>query len=431
MAFRFRSVLLLSGALLAVSSVAFADDLLETLARKGVLTPEEYEQIKAQERARARLVMDDGLKLASGDGTWSVQVGTLQQFDYAAYDDKRLDLADGSELRRSRLSVSGVFLKDWQYRAEYEFATGNAAVTDAYLVYTARKPFLVTLGQFKVPFGLEALSPDRASTFMERALPFYLPPLTRAPGVMLSTSGAAWQMAGGVFGEPVGNAQAGDEGWGLAGRASAAPVLTGTDVVHLGAAVMWRDPTQDNSTNTSGPKFDTVRFRAKPESDVLTQRFVDTGEIPDVRHYTLEGLELLAEHEALSFEGEFQHVQVARAVGGDLDFSTWYAQFAWTLTGEARPYRPERGILDVIRPRHDVGATGWGAFELAARYSELDLTDRGVVGGEEHDATAALSWYLNPYVRVSANYVKVLKVEGGAFDGEQPSIYQMRLQLAI
>ena len=410
-----------------------ADELLETLAQKGVISMEEYEKLKTQRKASPTVVTDDGFRIASGDGGWSVQVGALQQLDLAAYNDDEVDLSDGTEMRRSRLSVAGTFLKDWQYRVEYEFATSSAALTDAYVTYNAYKPVVVTLGQFKPPFGMEALSQDKSATFMERALPFYLvsPVVVRAPGAMLSSSGTQWSAAVGVFGEPVGNAQGGDEGYGAAARATYAPLSIGSRIVHLGLSGQWRDPTQDNSTNTTGAKFDTVRFRAKPESNILAQRFVDTGELADVKNYSFAGVEFAAQYDALSLQTEYQQVSVQRGAPANLDFDTWYAQLACTLTGEARPYRVDRGVFEGIKPAKNFGASGWGAFEVAARISELDLTDGPVTGGRERNATAAVSWYLNPFLRVSANYVKVLDVKGGAFDGEEPSIWQMRLQIAI
>lgn len=47
------------------------------------------------------------------------------------------------------------------------------------------------------------------------------------------------------------------------------------------------------------------------------------------------------------------------------------------------------------------------------------------------DATAALNRYPNTVVRVSANLVRVLAVDGGPFDDDEPTIFQLRLQLAL
>lgn len=436
-----KACVLCTVALLSVvaSSAALAkDELLETLAQKGVISADEYEKLKAQApKPGPVLSTDEGFKLSSADGSSSLQIGTLQQIDLAVYDaDGPVDLADGSELRRSRISVSGVFLKDWQYRAEYEFGTAATLtpITDAYVVYTALKPVTVTVGQFKPPFSLEALTSDKGSTFTERALPFNLisPLLVRLPGAMVASYGAHWTLSGGLFSEPLGNNQSGDEGWGAAARGTYAPVVSSTHLVHLGLGLQWHEPTADNSTNTMGPKSSAVRFRARPESNELAQRFVDTGELIDIKDYRFIGPEFAGVFGPASIQGEYDRVTVERENGQHhLDFNSWYTQVAYTLTGEVRPYKSDRAIFDIIRPTHNFGSDGWGAFEIAARLSEIDLNDGSVIGGRERDATAGLSWYLNPYMRVSANLVKVLKIDGGSFDGQEPTVYQMRLQLAI
>ncbi|MGQ0622653.1 MAG: OprO/OprP family phosphate-selective porin [Panacagrimonas sp.] len=427
-------VLIAAAAALSMPVAKAADDLLETLAQKGVITLEEYEKLKAQRKTAPTVSTDEGFRIGSGDGAWTVQPGALQQLDIAGYDADKVDLSDGTEMRRSRLSLGGTFFKDWQYRVEYEFATGASALTDAYVAYTALKPVTVTLGQFKPPFGMEAVTQDKSATFMERALPFYLvsPLIVRAPGAMLGTSWAKGSVAAGVFGEPIGNAQSGDEGYGAAARASFAPFLEGSHLVHLGLGAQWRNPTADNFTDaTTGEKFETVSFRAKPESNILSQRLVDTGTIRKVKDFSFAGVELAGQWDAVSLQAEYQQVHVSRDDLGGLDFDTGYAQLAWTLTGEPRPYRVDRGVFEGIKPKNNFGKDGWGAFEVAARFSTLDLSDDTVKGGRERNATAALSWYLNPFLRLSANYVKVTEVKGGVFDGEEPSIWQMRLQLAI
>ena len=47
----------------------------------------------------------------------------------------------------------------------------------------------------------------------------------------------------------------------------------------------------------------------------------------------------------------------------------------------------------------------WGSFEVAARYSYLDLNDEFVRGGKMWDITAGINWYLFPNTRLSLNYV--------------------------
>src|SRR5688572_4104306 len=89
--------------LAACGSAAAKDDLLEILAQKGVITADEYQKLKAQQKNTVTVNTDEGFKIVSGDGAASLQVGTLQQLDGAVYKDDIADLSDGTEARRSRI----------------------------------------------------------------------------------------------------------------------------------------------------------------------------------------------------------------------------------------------------------------------------------------------------------------------------------------
>ncbi|NKF21195.1 OprO/OprP family phosphate-selective porin [Solimonas marina] len=427
---------LCSVAAVAAPAHAANPDLLDTLKQKGILSDDEYRQLRDQQQhdqattPGATFSADKGLTLATADGAYTLQFGIFQQLDFAAYDADGSDLADGSQLRRSRIALGGKLGSDWQYRFQYEFAKGSASITDAYVTYAGFKPLTVKLGQAKLPFSMESLSSASTTTFMERGLPAYvISPILRAPGVQLSSTGRHWSLAGGVSGEPLGNSSSGDEGWGIAARATFAPYVANHRVVHLGAGINWRKPTQDNSGTT--PSTSAVTFSGKPESGQAPS-FVSTKAMLDVGSYRLSNAEFAAALGAASLQSEYLWINVQRDNGqDDLAFSSWYAQLAYTLTGEARPYSVSKGSFGAIVPNTPFGAQGWGAFEVAARMSQLDLDDGSVTGGNERDLTFGLSWYLNRYLRVSANVVKVLKVDGGSYDGQKPVAYQMRLQFSI
>lgn len=111
------------------------------------------------------------------------------------------------------------------------------------------------------------------------------------------------------------------------------------------------------------------------------------------------------------------------------------------LTGEQRTYKGDKGLFDGIKPARNIDQGGIGAWEIALRLAEIDLNDGSPVsqsgqfvpevnGGKERNATLALNWYLNPFLRISTNYVKVLDIEQGPFDGKDLDAFQARFQLA-
>jgi len=106
-----------------------------------------------------------------------------------------------------------------------------------------------------------------------------------------------------------------------------------------------------------------------------------------------------------SLQGEYIHSAVDSEQAGDPDFSGFYAYASYFLTGEHRPYKNTAGKFSRVKPKKNFGAGGPGAWELAARYSHLDLNDEDIEGGELDDITVGLNWYLNPNTRIMWNYV--------------------------
>lgn len=99
-------------------------------------------------------------------------------------------------------------------------------------------------------------------------------------------------------------------------------------------------------------------------------------------------------------------------VGGD--FYGAYGQASWFLTGECRNYKRSEGVFDRVTPftnfwlvRGGNGLdAGWGAWELAARWSYLDFTDGpSANAGQQNDLTLGVNWYWKPYTRMMFNWI--------------------------
>lgn len=370
-------------------------------------------------------VKDGHLKIASNDGRFAVEAGGRLQFDAAFFDADESSFGNGSEVRRTYLYLAGQVFDDWQFKNEIDFAGNGASIKDAYLRYTGMSA-AITIGNFKEPFSLEELTSNKFTTFMERALPNVFAP-ARNLGIAAAAHGAAesgeamvWTAALGVFGEGIDTLREDDEGVGVTGRFSLAPLASGDRLLHLGAALSYRD-TGDSKT---------LRFRQRPESHIADRRLVDTGTIDGINSLFRVGAEAAAVYGPFSVQGEYIRSSLDRELARDPVFSGYYVYASWFLTGESRAasYSKSGGVFGRMGPTSPLGS-GPGAFELAVRFSHLDLNDAGIGGGEQDNLTIGLNWYPISHVRFMANYVKVLDVEGGPNNGDEPNVFQLRAQV--
>ncbi len=356
------------------------------------------------------------LKVTSKDGDFEFQLGGRLQVDAAYYDDDLTDLGSGAELRRARLFMQGRLYRDWAFKNQIDFADNGVSVKDAYLQYSALKPVKITVGNHKEPFSLEALTSSKYATFMERGLPNAFAP-DRTLGLSASTGADNYSAALGVFSDGLDSGETNDSGFGVTGRLTFAPWAEETRALHLGLAGSYR-------SNVDGG---TVQFRAQPESHVTDVRLVDTGAMTGVDDFWRLGPELALVYDSFSLQGEYFYTGVNRgmdALGNSFrnpSFDGWYVYLSWFLTGEARNYSASKGTFGRTK------ATD--AFEVALRYSTIDLNDEEVRGGEEDNFTVALNYYFNPHLRWMLNYVHAEVDQDGAGADEDANIVQTRLAI--
>ncbi len=355
------------------------------------------------------------------DGDFKFRLGGRIQTDAASYAEDGLRQNDGTELRRVRLFAQGTLWHDWNYKLQYDFTgSGINGLQDAYIDYSGFKPVSIRVGHFKEPFGLQNITSSKYVAFTERALISAFSP-GRNIGVQLGSHGKNWSLKAGLFGQGRDGAVAdNDEGMGVSARGTFSPKLAETTRLHLGAAISYR--------NTGS--IDKVRFRERPESHVTNQRLVDTGSI-NADDFTRFGLEAALISGPFSLESEYNYLDLNRVNNAmpDLGFSGYYVQGSWFITGESIPYNAEKGTFGKPHLNSIVGKGGMGAWQLALRFSSLDLTDADINGGEEQNLTIGLNWYTTPNIRLSANYVNVLNINGGPAAGDEPDAFQVRAQV--
>ena len=366
----------------------------------------------------------EGLRLESQDGDFKLKLGGRTAVDAAWFDDDtELQQAfgnqqDGIGFRRAYLYMSGL-INGWiEYKSEYEFAGSEVGFEDVYVGFT-KIPYLgkVRFGHIDEGFGLELRTSNRHTTFMEPALTHAIIPGTET-GVLaknlIMDDRVFFNF--GIFRDTNRGRHSGDGGYNVTGRLVGLPIKSddNTELVHLGISGSHRNP--------DGP----VRFSSKPESDLSNFRYVDTGNI-GVDDEDLLGLEFAWIHGPLSFQSEYVLDSVDTQQGGDANISAWYAFVSYFLTGESRFYDLGSATFDRPKVKKNFREGGPGAWEVAARYSSINLEDNIAHGGKQDDVTLGLNWYFNPNTKLMFNYIRAL-VDHDNYDGNL-DLFQMRAQI--
>ena len=384
-----------------------------------------------QDSSTIRVYWKEGLRLDSPNEEFKFRIGGRIQADFASFSaNSGLEgdvgaLRDGVEFRGARLGVQGTIHNNIDYKAEYDF-TGDvldglnegASFKDVY-VGIRNIPVLgaIRIGHQKEPFSMEGLTSSRFTMFQERSSGTAFIP-ARNTGIVIRNQplNKRISLAAGLFKTSADKGTAiGDGGFNFTTRFAGTPMFEdgGRKLVHLGIAY-----SRQNSF------FGLLRFRERPEAH-LAPRFVNTG-VFRARKYQLVGIEGAFVAGPFSTQGEYIHNWVDATASGNPRFKSGYVQGSFFLTGENRRYSQDKAVFDRPRPAKNFfnGTGGFGAWEVAARYSKLDLNDAFVAGGEMNNFTLGLNWYLNPNTRWMFNYVL-----SDVKDLDNANIFQLRFSV--
>ena len=419
------------------------EELLRTLHDEGRLSDEAYQKLQKRHRKEQKrngssnggpkdweFGWKNGLRFSRNDGRHKFKIATQFQNDWALidYDSGTArsegisdeDLFNGTEFRRARVALSGKLYDRFGFNLKVDFSEGSAELKGAWLSVEDLGPLgTLTIGQFKEPFSLEFQTSSKYITFMERGLPNALSP-GRGTGFQFSNAPLdkrmTWTVAAVRQTDDVGGDFSGDVAYDVGARVTALPFYNkdGSHYTHVGMSYVHQF--------RSGAE--TVRYRARPESN-LAERVLSTGRLP-TRGQDLLGLELAHVAGPLSLQAEFIGSAVNSRGEGEQFFWGAYGMATFALTGEHRVYKMKTGSFGRMEPLHNFNPEKghWGAWEVAARVSYLDLNDNGVRGGLLRDITAGVNWYLNPNFRWMVNYVFSDQKGAGA-----THIGQMRFQV--
>jgi phosphate-selective porin OprO/OprP len=350
------------------------------------------------------IIIDRGNWLSQNDAS-RIQpgIGDLSEFD-------------GGTIRGFRFGVGGTikFKRPWVYSiggAANAFDLGfDSEDTNSFTFFDYRidipisDDMTLSVGKQKEPVSLErSMTLIQAPTQERTAAADAMMP-SRNVGVVLSGMAmdrrVTW--ASGLFNDWFDAGESfSDSASQAVGRVTWLPVISEdeSNLIHLGAGIRYTDAKQG------------LRYKSRPEVG-NAPNFVDT-DFFDADSSTLYSLEAAWRNGPYWLTAEYVSNDIDAPSLGNPTFSGFHVGGTWSLTGEMRPYNRRSGVLGSIPVAQDIYQGGHGAVELGIRWSEVDLTDAAVDGGEMQIATLGVSWWLSTKFSLSLNYESIWHNRGG------------------
>jgi phosphate-selective porin OprO/OprP len=421
-------------------------------------------------------VANGRLQIASADGRFTAALRATVQYDVGYYMQNArtrafangADLSSGSNFRRAQLGLQGKVFGDWSYYVNIDYGSGGSTGTEtpghiqqAYIQYDGFGPFVFRIGAHPPSTGLDDSYASTDQLLMERS----------APGDLTRN------MAGGDGRDSIEFLYIGDRLYGsfaytgdkvqettllsdeqqaVVGRIAYSPVVNadwrwvvsvaGTDVFRPG----------DSTGALNSPRPFALSNPSELNVDDNSTKLVslppaNAANVTDAWNWNLESAvtydNFLAQAGYFKYGVDQRGATTLRGLG----FGGWYVEGSWVLSGESRGWSAANAAFTNPKPRVNFSPDGggWGAFELAARYSTLNLNDNegviggalpagGVRGGEQRIGTLGLNWYPNPVLKftlqaqnVRANRIGTLGVTSNASIGQNFNTIALRSQLAF
>ncbi len=374
---------------------------LNATAEDGILVFESDDsQFKWWLDARAYIDMatyfDDGPLYYSEDDFDDPDDWADYEDEFADFFERQNSLAGGVMLRRVRLAIKSQLWGDWYSEVDMDFAEESAALKDAYISYRGlfNGNGRVRIGNFRQPFGLEEVTTSRNLTFMERSQgtdPFVV---GRRVGLEVTQWQDKYRWSVSAFGGDVEDyVKLANEQVNFAARFNYTPIREDDSVLMIGAAGTMQKPTWID--------YD-IKVNTRPETNVSDTKFV-YAKYKDVDKYNVLGGELAYVNKRLRVQAEYMSAKYTFLDGEDEDVSNTggYVYASYFLTDDGYTYDHKDAEFARLVPRNE-----GGAWEIAARYSSIDLNDEDVdaMYGSSTAFTLGLNYYPNPNIRWMLNY---------------------------
>jgi phosphate-selective porin OprO and OprP len=378
-----------------------------------------------------------GFQLKSADGNFVLKLRGYLQADGRFYlgDDGKV-LSNDFLLRRVRPLIEGTIYKYYDFRILPDFAGSAPTIFDAYFQARLTPEFGIRAGKFKPAVGLERLQSATDIKFVERGLPTNLVP-SRDVGLQIAgdVSRGIVSYSAAIF-NGVADLASGlndlSDQKDVVGRVFIVPLARHADKAPVDLGFGIAASTGKELGTTANPALAGYRspgqatiFRYLSNSPAtIAGTVVANGRrtrISPQGYLNIGGLGLLGEY-VISRQTVTRDTAIAVTQTAKLEHQSWEVTGSYLLTGEQASFAS-------ITPKKqfDPFAGRWGAFELVARYGQIDFDDDAFpfFANPANSVTKAkawgvgLNWYLARSIKFALDFEKT-KFEGGAAAGDRP-----------
>jgi phosphate-selective porin OprO and OprP len=181
--------------------------------------------------------------------------------------------------------------------------------------------------------------------------------------------------------------------WQTAARFGWLPIYSQENqtVLHIGMNYRYGEPVNGE-----------IRVRSKPEANA-SPFFIDAGKFQSDFSNHL-GAEVYYTKGPWMFGSEIYTHRFNSSMADNPIFNGGEVVASYIITGESRPYSTETAVYGFVPVKNPVFKGGPGAWEVAARFSTLDLNGGTLQGGKFWRITPMVNWYLSKEVRLELEY---------------------------
>lgn len=366
--------------------------------------------------ALAQTTADENGITIGGKDT-NLNIGGRIHLDGVSVSEDVTTFADDVDFRRIRINATLTVAKDFRVKVDADIGGTSTGFRNVWAAYSGIDNFTIKGGNFIAPVAGENMMSSNNIKLMERSLAATLAPNFLMGGAV-TYKGNNWSATAGYFFDPLEQnpLRPADEGESIAARLVVAPIKQRRQVLHFAIGVENRD--LDPGTVS--------RVSARPEFGLDGTTLIRTGSLTGVNSYTNYNFEAAYMNGPFLVKGNYILRDNNAPTLGDPKFDGGSIEAAWVITGERQRYGMTNGTFGGIRPRGK-----FGAVEVAARYSYLDLSDGLVAGGKERNWSVGLNWYITRNVRIMGNYVSAKSRPGRNGLRESVNALMTRLQIAF